>query len=64
MTAICTRALVITGYALSIRPDTLSPYDFPLKPVRGDELLAGIKRITMFEIKTISCWSDSRESMA
>jgi DNA-binding NtrC family response regulator len=36
--------LVITGYGLSIRPDTLSPYDYLLKPVRGDELLAGIQR--------------------
>jgi hypothetical protein len=36
--------LVITGYGLSIRPDTLSPYDYLLKPVRGEELLASIQR--------------------
>jgi hypothetical protein len=36
--------LVITGYGLSLRPDALAPYDYLLKPVRGDELLAGIQR--------------------
>jgi hypothetical protein len=36
--------LVITGYGFSLRPDTLSPYDYLLKPVRGAELLAGIQR--------------------
>jgi DNA-binding NtrC family response regulator len=37
-------ALVITGYGLSIQPGSLAPYDYLLKPVRGDELLAGIQR--------------------
>lgn len=37
-------ALVITGYGLSIQPGNLAPYDYLLKPVRGDELLAGIQR--------------------
>jgi len=37
-------ALVITGYGLSIQPDSLTPYDYLLKPVRGDELLASIQR--------------------
>jgi DNA-binding NtrC family response regulator len=38
------QVLVITGYGLSLRPDALAPYDYLLKPVRGDELLAGIQR--------------------
>jgi DNA-binding NtrC family response regulator len=37
-------ALVITGYGLSIQPGSLAPYDYLPKPVRGDELLAGIRR--------------------
>jgi DNA-binding NtrC family response regulator len=36
--------LVITGYGLSIRPATLAPYDYLLKPIRSDELLASIQR--------------------
>jgi len=38
------KTLVVTGHGLSLKPGTLQPYDYLLKPVRGDELLANIQR--------------------
>ena len=38
------KALVITGYGLTIQAGILSAYDYLLKPLRGHELLAGIER--------------------
>ena len=38
------KTLVITGHGLSLKPGSLQPYDYLLKPVRGDELLANIQR--------------------
>src|SRR6266446_5525114 len=38
------KALVVTGQGLSLRPGSLSAYDYMLKPLRGGELLAGIAR--------------------
>ena len=38
------RALVITGYGLSLKPGTLDRYDHLLKPVRADELLDAIRQ--------------------
>ena len=38
------KTLIVTGHGLSLRPGTLSAYDYMLKPVRGGELLAGIAR--------------------
>jgi hypothetical protein len=38
------KALVVTGYGLSLKPGSLAPYDYLLKPLRVPELLAGIER--------------------
>jgi DNA-binding response OmpR family regulator len=38
------RALVVTGQGLSLAPGSLAPYDYLLKPMRVEELLAGIRR--------------------
>ena len=38
------RTLVVTGHGLSLKPGSLQPYVYMLKPIRGDELLAGIRR--------------------
>jgi DNA-binding response OmpR family regulator len=38
------KALVVTGQGLSLKPGSLAPYDYLLKPVRVPELLAGIER--------------------
>lgn len=38
------RALVITGYGLTIQPGALVHYDYLLKPVRTNELLAAIRQ--------------------
>jgi DNA-binding response OmpR family regulator len=38
------KALVVTGQGLSLKPGSLQPYDYLLKPLRGSELLAGIER--------------------
>ena len=38
------KTLVTTGHGLSLKPGSLQPYDYLLKPVRGDELLANIQR--------------------
>jgi DNA-binding response OmpR family regulator len=37
-------ALVVTGHGLSLTPGSLAPYDYLLKPMRVEELLAGIRR--------------------
>jgi len=42
--AMRTKALVVTGHGLTLRPGSLEPYDYLLKPLRVGELLAGIKR--------------------
>ncbi|HWI29243.1 MAG TPA: response regulator [Stellaceae bacterium] len=36
-------AVVLTGYGLSLKPGTLSAYDYLLKPVRPPELLKAIR---------------------
>jgi DNA-binding response OmpR family regulator len=38
------KALVITGQGLSLKPGSLAPYDYLLKPLRVGELIAAIKR--------------------
>jgi DNA-binding response OmpR family regulator len=38
------KALVITGYGLSLKPGSLERYDYLLKPLRVAELTAAIKR--------------------
>jgi len=38
------KTLVTTGHGLSLKPGSLQPYDYLLKLVRGDELLANIQR--------------------
>lgn len=38
------KALVVTGYGLSLRPGSLERYDYLLKPLRVAELTATIKR--------------------
>jgi DNA-binding NtrC family response regulator len=38
------KTLVVTGHGLSLKPGSLRPYDYLLKPIRGDELLTGIRR--------------------
>jgi DNA-binding response OmpR family regulator len=38
------KALVVTGQGLSLKPGSLTPYDYLLKPLRVPELLAGIER--------------------
>jgi DNA-binding NtrC family response regulator len=38
------KTLVVTGHGLSLKPGSLRPYDYLLKPVRGAELLANIQR--------------------
>ena len=37
------RALVVTGYGLSIKAGSLAPYDYLLKPLRPGELLSAIR---------------------
>jgi len=39
------RVLIITGYALELPSGELEAYEFLLKPVRPDELLAAIGRV-------------------
>ena len=36
--------LVVTGHGLRLKPGSLAPYDYLLKPVRPAELLAAINR--------------------
>ncbi len=38
------KALVVTGHGLSLKPGSLSSYNYLLKPLRRNELLAGIAR--------------------
>ena len=38
------RALVITGYGLTLKPGSLAAYDYLLKPLRASELLDAIRR--------------------
>jgi DNA-binding NtrC family response regulator len=38
------KALVVTGHQLSLKPGSLTPYDYLLKPLRVPELLNGIDR--------------------
>ena len=38
------KALVVTGYGLSLKPGSLDRYDYLLKPLRVAELTAAIKR--------------------
>jgi DNA-binding NtrC family response regulator len=38
------KALVVTGHGLSLKPGSLAPYDYLLKPIRVDELVRAIKR--------------------
>jgi DNA-binding NtrC family response regulator len=38
------KALVVTGHGLSLKPDSLAPYDYLLKPVRVGELLETVQR--------------------
>jgi two-component system, NtrC family, response regulator PilR len=38
------KALVVTGYGLSLKPGSLVGYDYLLKPLRVDELLRAVER--------------------
>jgi two-component system, response regulator RegA len=38
------KALVVTGYGLSLTPGSLAAYDYLLKPIRAAELLEAIRR--------------------
>jgi DNA-binding NtrC family response regulator len=38
------KSLVVTGHGLSLAPGSLAAYDYLLKPLRVDELLAAIRR--------------------
>jgi len=38
------KALVVTGHGLSLKPESLAPYDYLLKPVRVGELLQTVNR--------------------
>jgi DNA-binding NtrC family response regulator len=38
------KALVVTGHELSLKPGSLTPYDYLLKPLRAPELLKSIDR--------------------
>lgn len=38
------KALVVTGHGLSVKPGSLQPYNYLLKPIRVGELAAAIKR--------------------
>ena len=42
--AVGVKALVVTGHGLSLKPGSLAPYDYLLKPLRVGDLLAGIQR--------------------
>jgi two-component system, NtrC family, response regulator PilR len=46
------KALVVTGHGLSLKPGSLEPYDYLLKPLRVGELLAGIERCLAKEGRT------------
>jgi hypothetical protein len=36
--------LVVTAHGLSLKPGSLAKYDYLLKPIRSDELLAAVAR--------------------
>ena len=38
------KALVVTGHGLGLKPGSLAPYNYLLKPLRVAELIAGIER--------------------
>jgi DNA-binding response OmpR family regulator len=38
------KSLVVTGHGLGLEPGSLAAYDYLLKPLRVDELLAAIRR--------------------
>jgi DNA-binding response OmpR family regulator len=38
------RVLVVTGHGLSLKPGSLAPYDYLLKPLRVEELLTAVRR--------------------
>ena len=38
------KTLVLTGHGLKLKPGSLAPYDYLLKPIRVAELLAAINR--------------------
>lgn len=38
------KTLVVTGHGLELKPGSLAPYDYLLKPVRPGELIATIRR--------------------